>query len=164
LLVALPTDITDVLDLVRVVSHWMFGLFLSGACLVFLMIFLTPLSIYSRWLTFFVSIFTFLAALLVTVATVIATVMFIIFQNTAANAGADINIGASIGTEMFAFMWVASAFAILAWLIQMGLCCCCASRRDVKRGKKLGSKKAYDGSVPAMSEKPKRRWGRKSSS
>ncbi|KAK3076501.1 hypothetical protein LTS18_012835, partial [Coniosporium uncinatum] len=31
--IALPTQITDVLDLVQVVSHWMFGLFLSGACL-----------------------------------------------------------------------------------------------------------------------------------
>jgi hypothetical protein len=54
---------------------------------------------------------------------------------------------------MFGFMWTATAFAILAWLINFGMCCCCASRRDVKTGRRHGSSKAYGdamapGSVP----------------
>ena len=53
------------------------------------------------------------------------------------------NIIASIGTKTFAFMWTASACAIVGWLVQMGLCCCCASRRDVTRGRKVGRRKGW---------------------
>lgn len=75
--VALPIEINNILKLIRIVSHWMFGLFLSGACLSFVMIFIVPLSVYSRWASLPITIFTFLAALLTTVASVIATVLFV---------------------------------------------------------------------------------------
>jgi hypothetical protein len=120
----------------------MFGLFLTGTCLTFVLIFLMPLSVFTRWLALPVAIFAFLNALVVTVASVIATVMFIIFRDTITKQ-AELNIGAEIGTTLFVFMWIASAFTIFAWLVQMGLCCCCASRRDVKTGRKRGSEKAY---------------------
>lgn len=55
----------------------------------------------------------------------------------------ELNVGAEVGVQMFAFMWVATAGTILAALIQAGLCCCCASRRDVKTGRKRGNEKAY---------------------
>jgi len=89
--------------------------------------------------------------------------MFIIFRNVIRGAAADVNIGATIGTKMFAFMWVASACSILGWLVQMGMCCCCASRRDVRRGVKKGDKRAYANGGHAIEEKPRvrRRWGRK---
>ncbi|KAG9675808.1 integral membrane protein-like protein, partial [Aureobasidium melanogenum] len=160
--IALPTDLTDILGLIKTVSHWMFGLFLAGACLSFVMIFLNPLAVFSRWLTLFTGIFTFLTALLITVATIIATVMFIIMQN-AFTSVTELNIGANLGGKMFAFMWIATAFSIIAWLIQTSLCCCCASRRDVKRGKKIGSKKAWQTETPGVSEKESKRgfFGRK---
>lgn len=147
----LPADINDILDLIKLASQWMFGLFLTGTVLSFVLIFLMPISVYTRWLTLLVSILAFLNALIVTAASVIATVMFIIFRNTIGGV-AELNIGAEIGITLFAFMWIASAFTIFASLVQMGLCCCCASRRDVRRGKKRGSEKAYhldgaDGSV-----------------
>ncbi|KAK5733155.1 hypothetical protein LTR17_009896 [Elasticomyces elasticus] len=158
--IALPAQINDILGLIRVVSHWMFGLFLSGACISFVMIFFVPLSVYSRWATLPIMIFTFLAALTTTVASVIATVLFVIMQN-AITSVTQINIGAAIGVRMFAFMWIAAGSSIIAWLIQLSLCCCCASRRDVKKGKKRGSKKAWNGTEPGMSEKApkdKRGW------
>ena len=120
----------------------MFGLFLTGTVLSFVLIFVMPLSIFTRWLALPVAILAFLNALFVTVASVLATVMFVIFKNTISGV-AELNIGAKIGVTMFAFMWVASAFTIFAWLVQMGLCCCCASRRDVKTGRKRGNEKAY---------------------
>ncbi|GAB7351969.1 hypothetical protein MBLNU459_g2497t2 [Dothideomycetes sp. NU459] len=119
--ITLPVEVTNILDLIKIVSHWMFGLFLSGACLAFVMIFLNPLAVYSRWLALFTGIFTFLAALLITVAAVIATVLFVIMKN-AFTSVTELNIGAELGVEMFAFMWIA----------------------DVKRGKKRGSKKAWN--------------------
>lgn len=138
----LPADINDILDLIRYVSHWMFGLFLTGTCLSFVLIFLMPISVFTRWLALPVAILAFLNALIVTAASIIATVMFIIFRNTITGVK-ELNIGASIGVTLFVFMWIASGFTILAWLVQMGLCCCCASRRDVKTGRKRGSEKAY---------------------
>ncbi|KAK4549751.1 hypothetical protein LTR36_005052 [Oleoguttula mirabilis] len=158
--IALPAQITTILGLIRTVSHWMFGLYLAGACLAFIMIFLAPLSVRSRWATFPITLFTFLAALCTTVASVIATVLFIIAQR-AVTSVTQINIGASIGVEMFVFMWIGAGTAIAAWLILWGQCCCCASRRDVRRGKKRGSKKAWgEGEGPVVgSEKAKKTRG-----
>jgi len=140
--IALPADINDILDLIRLASRVMFGFFLTSACLSFVLMFLNPLSVRTRWWTFALSILNFVNALFCTVASVIATVMFIIFRNTISGV-AELNIGASIGDTMFAFMWIASAFAIFAWLFQMGMCCCCASRRDVRTGRKRGNEHAY---------------------
>lgn len=120
----------------------MFALFLVGLCLEFIMIFVTPLSLFSRWAALPIGIVTLVAALATTVATVLATVMFIVLRNVITGVS-ELNISAQIGTEMFAFMWIATAFALMAALIQLCLCCCCASRRDVKRGRKRGSEKAY---------------------
>lgn len=86
------------------------------------------------------------------VSLTLSSCQFIIMQDAITSA-TQLNIGASIGIEMFAFMWIAAGTAILAWLIQLGMCCCCASRRDVKKGKKSGSKKAWHGDGPTMREK-----------
>lgn len=145
----------------------MFALFLAGACVNFLMIFLIPLGVFSRWATLPIAIVTFLGALFTTVATVLATALFIIMKNAITSVAA-INIGASLGIQMFVFMWIAAGTSIIALAIQLGQCCCCASRRDVRLGKKRGSKKAWESDeMPPVSEKPasKRNWmGRKKAS
>lgn len=46
--IALPSDIQDPLNLARVASHWMFGLFIAAAVLNFIMIFISPLAVSSR--------------------------------------------------------------------------------------------------------------------
>lgn len=141
--IALPANIISALSLVRTASHWMFALFLTGACTCFVSVFLTPLSVYTRWATFPIAIFAFLSALTTTAASIIATVMFIIFSQVIHSAEGEVNIVPEIGIKMFAFMWVASACAIVGWLVQLGLCCCCASRRDVRLGKKTGRANAW---------------------
>jgi hypothetical protein len=140
--VNLPSDINNILDLIKIASQIMFGFFLTSACLSFVLLFLMPISVLSRWWTLPIAILTFINALLCTAASVIATVMFVIFRNVISSVS-ELNISASIGNYLFGFMWTASAFAIFAWLVQTGLCCCCASRRDVKTGRKKGSEKAY---------------------
>lgn len=42
-------------------------------------------------------------------------------------------------------MWIAASCSLIAFIIQLGQCCCCASRRDVRTGRKRGSKKAWTG-------------------
>lgn len=132
----------------------MFALFLAGACLSFIMMPMQLITVYTRWVGLLVTIFTFLAALFTTVATVIATVMFIIMQN-AVTSVEQLNIEGKIGTQMFAFMWIAAVTSILAFIINLGQCCCCASRRDIKKGKKTGSKKAWgsEGAPGSFNEK-----------
>lgn len=143
----------------------MFALFLTGASTCFVSIFLTPLSIYTRWATFPIAIFAFLSALTTTAASIIATVMFIVFKKVISSAEGTVNIVPEIGVKMFAFMWVACVCAIVGWLVQSGLCCCCASRRDVKLGKKTGRAKAWrhSGEIPPheMREKKGGLFGRK---
>lgn len=160
--IALPADINDILDLVKLASQVMFGLFLTSSVLSFVLMFIVPLSVYSRWASFAIATFVFLNALFVTAASIIATVMFVIFRNVIGSVS-ELNISATIGNTLFGFMWTASAFAIFAWLIQTGLCCCCASRRDVRSGRKRGNEKAYQmpgqaqSSTNTFGEKPPRR-------
>lgn len=85
----------------------------------------------------------FLNAVFITVASVVATAMFVLMQ-TKLQGQNSVQIEAHIGNTMFALMWIASAFAIFAFVVQLSLLCCCASRRDVRRGKKRGSRKAYE--------------------
>ncbi|KAL8699551.1 MAG: hypothetical protein Q9224_001360 [Gallowayella concinna] len=169
--IALPTNITDALTLVRKASKWMFVLFLTGTCLTVPSIVLTPFSIYTRWASLPLSILTFLTAFTTTAATIIASAMFLIFKKEIQSAAESINIGAEIGTKMFVFMWIASGAAILGWLIQLGGCCCCASARDVRSGRRRGRKKAYPpfgrdsgAGATGAEEKPtaRRRWFKRS--
>ena len=144
--IALPTNITDILDLVRVISMWMFACFLVGIILTFLCIFLVPLGfsqkprwqhkakrIFLRQLP--VTILSFLALLFTAVGTVMATAMFVIFRNTFTSAG-DLNITAELGTPMLAFMWIAVGFNLIGFCMQLGTCCgvcCCTGRKKAER-------------------------------
>jgi hypothetical protein len=144
--IALPTEVTDILDIVKLASEWMFACFLVGTCLTFICIFVCPMGfskkprwqhkarrIFLRQLP--ITIVAFLAALFTTVATVIATVMFVIFRNTFAGA-ADLNIEAHIGSEMYAFMWIAAGFNLIGFFMQIGTCCgvcCCTGRKKAER-------------------------------
>jgi hypothetical protein len=180
--IALPTEVTDILDIVKLASEWMFACFLVGTCLTFVCIFICPMGfskkprwqhkarrIFLRQLP--ITIVAFLAALFTTVATVIATVMFVIFRNTFAGA-ADLNIEAHIGSEMYAFMWIAAGFNLIGFFMQIGTCCgvcCCTGRRKAERLSRhaIETQQAQNARVRASSddetmvqpEQRKRGWG-----
>jgi uncharacterized BrkB/YihY/UPF0761 family membrane protein len=124
----------------------MFGCFLTGVCMNFVSIFITPVALYSRWWSFPIAIWTFIAALLTVAATIIATVLFTIFRNVITSQ-AGLNIGAALGTDMFVFMWIGATFSILGFGVHLSLSCCCASRRDVRTGRRKGAKAAYNDGV-----------------
>lgn len=142
MIVAIPAEAVNYLNILMIASKVMFILFIVGACLTALNIILLPTNIYSRWVSFLMVILVFLSAACICIGSAIGTAISIIFRDAITQFN-DLNIGAEVGTQMFAFAWVASAFQLLAFITQLCLCCCCASRRDVKRGKKTGSKKAY---------------------
>jgi len=149
----LPAEINNILTLIRIASHVMFGFFLTGVCMNFVSIFIVFVAIYSRWWSFGLTIWTFTAALLTTAASIIGTVMAVVFRNVATSQ-TDLNIGASIGTDMFAFMWIGAGSSIIGFLIHFCLMCCCASRRDVKTGRRKGRQSAYGDAVTDEKKKP----------
>lgn len=146
LLVAIPAEAVSALNLVRLASHWMFGLYLAGAVLLFLCIFISPWGAtakpryYHRGKRFFfrflpITILSFWAAFCVTVASVVATVMFIIFRSVF-QGQTEVNIKASLGIPMLVFMWLSSAFALLGFIWELGACCCvccCSGSRKAKK-------------------------------
>lgn len=140
--IALPAEINNILNLIKIASHLMFGFFITGLCMNFVNIFLSPIVLYSRWWSLPFAIWTFISALLTTAATVIATVMFVIFRNVITSQP-GLNINAGLGTQVFVFMWIATACTVFGWLVQLGLGCCCASRRDVRTGRRRGRRSAY---------------------
>ncbi|RDW91430.1 hypothetical protein BP5796_02595 [Coleophoma crateriformis] len=154
--IALPANINNILNLIKIASHLMFGFFLTGVCTNFLSIFIAPICIYSRWISLPFVIFTFISALLTAAAAIIATVMFSIFKNVI-TAQAGLNIGASLGTQMLAFMWIGAGSSVIAWVIHLCLLCCCATRRDVKQGRKRGSKYAYGNAATDEKKRPVRK-------
>ncbi|KAL1964274.1 hypothetical protein VTN77DRAFT_7094 [Rasamsonia byssochlamydoides] len=185
--IALPIEITKALAIARVASHWMFGLFLVGAILSFLAIFITPLAVSSRppqiispdpqvnetlrphhrstfilFRSLPMVIFTFFTALTTTVASVVATIMFSIFRQAFVSNQVNLNIKAYLGTRMLAFMWIASGLTLIGFIVQVASCCCacCGSRkarRQLKHQAILDDK--HHGSNSSDSLPVKRRFG-----
>ena len=137
--IALPSEVNDILSILRIASHIMFGFFLAGLVLNALLMMAAPIVLYSRWWSLPFSIFSFIAVILVLVASALGTAMSFVFQY-AMNAQPDLNVRAVVGLKMLAFMWIATGFTIIAFIIHIGLCCCCASRRDIKTGRRGGKK------------------------
>jgi hypothetical protein len=161
--IALPTEVNNILNILRIASQAMFGFFLAGLVLDFVLIFVAPIVLYSRWWSFPFALLAFIAFLLVAAGSVIGTAISVIFK-TALTSQADLNIGVDIGIKMFVFMWIATAFTLVAFLVHAGLGCCCTSRRDLRTGRKGGRNLA---TTANSSEKPKRgyklpKFGRKS--
>lgn len=117
----------------------MFSFFLTGLCLSVVYLPLLPLSFLSsprlspksrsRWVGFGIGLVGFLAALFTTAAAVIATVMFHIMRNVLTSQP-TLNIGAEVGREMLAFMWVAAMAVLVAWLLQWRCAWCCRGARE----------------------------------
>jgi hypothetical protein len=158
--IALPGQINSALKLVRIASHWMFASFLVGACITFTCIFLAPMGFSSkpRWQhrgrrilcrEIPLMVWTFLALLFTAGASVIATAMFVIFRNTFESAP-QLNIQASLGKPMLAFMWTAVGFNLMGFLVQFGTCCgvaCCSGKK-----KAVEKSRAMGGSVKERNE------------
>ncbi|KIW17757.1 hypothetical protein PV08_04952 [Exophiala spinifera] len=161
--ITLPTEVVDVLNLVKLASRWMFVCFLIGTVVSFLCVFVAPLGfsnrrprwqhkarrIFLRQLP--VTVLTFAALLFTAAGSVIATVMFAIFQDKFSGAE-DLNIHAHMGKPMLAFMWVATGFNLVGFLMQIGTCCgvcCCTGRRRAERK----SRRAGAGVASPVTEK-----------
>jgi hypothetical protein len=118
--IALPSQITTILTLIHIVSNVMFGFFMLGICINFLLIFLSPLVLLSRWYSYHFVTFAFISALLTFAGSTTATVMYVIFQRVITSQK-ELSIGAKIGGQMFAFMWLGAVFSIAGWIVHFHL-------------------------------------------
>lgn len=138
--IVLPSQIYEYLNIIKIASRAMFGTFFAGTILSFVMIFLSPLALYSRLLTIVIGILSLLTSLCVIVGAVISTVMWNIFTSVINNNAAGLGLEPIVGLQPFIFMWIAAGCALIAAITQLSLMCCCTSRRDVKLGKKNAKK------------------------
>lgn len=133
--IALPSTLTEILNILKLCSHIMFAVFLAGTVLAFVMVFLSPIAIFSRWVSLPMAFLSSITFFLIFAGSVIASVISFVFKY-AATAQSALNINASVGIKMFVFMWIATGFAFIGFVLHAGMGCCCTSRRDLKTGKK----------------------------
>lgn len=133
--IPLPAGVSKGLEAWRVASHVMFGFFLSGAALCAVLACVSPVVQRSRWWAVPVTAVAFLAAFMVLTASVMGSVISLVF-NEAMTTQSDLNIRANVGSAMFVFMWLATAFTIWAFSVHAGLGCCCVSTRDITTGRR----------------------------
>ncbi|KAI0472896.1 SUR7/PalI family-domain-containing protein [Xylariaceae sp. FL0804] len=148
--IALPSEVNDILRILRILSHIMFGFFITGLLLDVILMLVTPIVALSRWWSLPLSLISFLALLLVGVASILGTAMSLVFKY-ALTSQSDLNVGVDVGLKMFVFMWIATGFNLLAFLIHAGMGCCCTSRRDLRTGRKGG--RHMDDQTVASTEK-----------
>ncbi|AEO62353.1 uncharacterized protein THITE_2106444 [Thermothielavioides terrestris NRRL 8126] len=134
--IALPTAVITILSVLRISSQIMFGFFLTAAVLAFLLVFVSPLAVASRWWSLPLAMVAFLHATLCLAASTVGTAIGLAFKY-AAEAQSDLNIHAEVGVEMLVFMWLATGFAIWAFAVHSGMGCCCTSRRDLRIGRRV---------------------------
>lgn len=131
--IALPSEVTTILELLRLGSQIMFAFFLAGTAVNFVLLLASPLVMRTRWFTIPVTILAAASGLLITVAAIIATVISVAAK-VALTAVNELNIRADIGVKMFAFMWIAAILTDLAFILHAAMGCCCKPDRSSGRG------------------------------
>lgn len=120
--IRLPSKITTILTLIRIVSELMFGFFMLGLCMNFVSIFLSPIVLHSRWYSYHYVTLAFISALLTFAGSTIATVMYVIFQKVITSQK-ELNISAGLGVQMFVFMWMGTVFSMAGWILHFYMAC-----------------------------------------
>lgn len=130
----------------------MYGCFMAGTIINFVMVFLSPLAVRRRLFSLFLSIIGLLSVVALVVAAVIATVISIAAK-IALTAQDQLNIRAVIGVKMFAFMWIGAILTLLAFLLHSAMGCFC---RPQRLGRSSSSKRS-DASMAETSSRVDRR-------
>ncbi|OBT65269.1 hypothetical protein VE03_04654 [Pseudogymnoascus sp. 23342-1-I1] len=165
--ITLPSDILTILRLIQIASNAMFLLFLLGIIFTFLSLLLSPLSLLrsphfsprqrSCWVGCGLGLISFLAAFCTIVAAVVGTVMFTIMRNVL-KSQPMLNIGAELGVQMLAFMWVAAGSVLFAFVMQVRCCCCCrGGRREKKAARRREREMGRGEKGPGLLENLRRR-------
>ncbi|PHH83126.1 hypothetical protein CDD82_3419 [Ophiocordyceps australis] len=110
----------------------MYGCFMAGTVVNFILLLATPLVVRSRWFTLPVSVVGLLSGIVLTVGAAIATVISVAAK-VALTAQDQLNITAHIGIKMFVFMWIGALVTDLAFILHAAMGCCCKPLRHPSR-------------------------------
>jgi len=133
--IALPGEVTTILELLRLGSQIMYAFFTAGTVVNFVLFLASPLVMRTRWFTIPVTIVAAISAILISVAAIIATTISVAAK-VALTAVDELNIRADIGIKMFVFMWIAAILTDLAFLLHAAMGCCCKPDRSAARGRR----------------------------
>ncbi|KAI0474438.1 SUR7/PalI family-domain-containing protein [Xylaria cf. heliscus] len=151
--IALPSEVNDILNILRIASHIMFAFFLGGIILNAILLVSSLAVLYSKWWSLPIGILSGTSAVIVIVAAGLGTAISYVFQ-AALNSQPDLGVSASVGEKMLAFEWAAAGFTLLAFVMHAGLGCCCTSRRDIRKGWKGGRSVQGEKSRPDDTPEP----------
>lgn len=155
--IALPGEVLTILKLLRIGSQTMFGLFIAGIVLSFLMIPASLLVFRARRWAFLSVTVSLLTAICVVGGAVLGTV-FSLVAKYALTMQSELNISADVSPLMLASTWIAAALTFTAFILHSAVGCCCRLPRskDRKRGAAASSSEA--GAQPETEEKgPKKK-------
>lgn len=149
--IALPGEVLTILKLLRIGSQTMFGLFIAGIVLSFIMI---PASLLvfraRRWSILIVTV-SLLTAICNVGGAVLSTV-FSLVAKYALTMQSELNISADVSPLMLASTWIAAALTFTAFILHSAVGCCCRLPRSRDRKRKAAA--ASEASeVPPVVEK-----------
>ncbi|KYK60288.1 SUR7 protein [Drechmeria coniospora] len=128
--IALPAQVITVLGLLRIGSRLMYGCFMTGIVVNFLLIFASPLVIRTRWFTLLVGTFALVSAVVLNLAAIIATVISLAAK-MAITAQDQLNLRAKLGLSMLVSMWIGAILTSIAFLLHAAMGCCCKPHRPL---------------------------------
>jgi hypothetical protein len=131
--IALPSAVNTILNLLKLGQQAMFGFFMTGIVLSTILLLATPLVLRARAWSFPMSLVAGLVGACLTVAAGLATALSVGAQY-ALTAQQELNIRVHIGVRMFVFMWLAAAFADVAFLMHSAMACFCHLHRREATG------------------------------
>lgn len=137
----LPNDLKDGLHDYQVASKFMFIFYVVAVVATGLTLLVGTSAIFSRWGSFFTTIFANAAAVFIIIASVIATVLFSILTEVLNNALKDYDIHTSLGQPLLRTTWLGVVFGLGAgffWLLSV---CCCSGRSPYNKDRRGESRR-----------------------
>jgi SUR7/PalI family len=125
----------------------MFSFFLLSILTSFLLIFLSPLVLLSRWYSYHFVTFAFISGLLTFCGATTATSMYVTFQKVITSQK-ELNIGAALGPRMFVFMWLGTIFSMAGWAVHLHLAIVSRRKHHATRKERRERKREEEGKNP----------------
>ncbi|KAL4918960.1 SUR7/PalI family-domain-containing protein [Aspergillus aurantiobrunneus] len=125
---ALPSDVQDALNVYKNVSKWMSIAYIIAFAATGLEILLGITAIFSRWGSCVTTLIAMTAFLFTAAASVTSTAMFSVVTGVFNDKIKPYGIEGSMGRNIYAATWLATAFSLAAALFWAISSCCCSGR------------------------------------
>ncbi|KAL4784553.1 SUR7/PalI family-domain-containing protein [Aspergillus varians] len=125
---ALPSDVQDSLNIYKNVSKWMSIAYIIAFVATGLEILLGITAIFSRWGSCVTTLISIAAFLFTAAASATSTAMFVIVTGVFNDKIKPYGIKGSMGRNIYAATWLATAFSLAAALFWAISSCCCSGR------------------------------------